>query len=58
MSSQQEDTRIPAAASHWTKDTLEHLNAVYVKEDCASITFDNLGIPSELQQGLTLFRYF
>ena len=56
MSSQQADTRIPAAASHWTKDTLQHLNAIYVKEDCADFAFDNLFIPSELREGLTLFN--
>ena len=52
MSSQQTDTRIPVAASRWTKETLEYLNAAYIKEDCTSFTFDNLALPSELRQGL------
>ena len=54
MSSQQADTRIPAAASHWTKDTLDYLNAAYIKEDCTGFTFGNLGIPSQLREGLIL----
>ena len=56
MSSQQTDTRIPVAASRWTKETLEYLNAAYIKEDCTSFTFDRLGIPSELRGGLILLN--
>ena len=58
MSSLQPDTRIPVAASHWTRDTLEYLNAVYIKEHSTHFTFDNLGIPPVLQQGLPSLPYF
>jgi hypothetical protein len=46
------DARIPSGASRWTQEVLALLNAEYVKEDCASFTFDKLSIPSELQNGL------
>lgn len=52
---QQTDSRIPDAASAWTKDTLSHLNARYVKETCSDFTFDKLGISSELENGKPLF---
>ena len=52
MSSQQTDPRIPVAASRWTKETLEYLNAAYIKADCTSFTFDNLALPSGLRAGL------
>jgi hypothetical protein len=58
MTSRQPDSRIPEAASAWTKQTLVHLNAVYVKETCTNFIFDELGIPSELEAGKYLFGVF
>ena len=51
MTSQQSDSRIPEAASAWTKDTLVYLNAVYVQEICTNFTFDKLRIPAGLEAG-------
>ena len=51
MTSQHVDSRIPAAASAWTQETLTYLNAKYVKKVCTDFTFDDLGISAELNNG-------
>jgi hypothetical protein len=48
------DSRIPEAASAWTKETLLHLNAFYVKETCTDFTFPNVYISAELENGESL----
>ena len=55
MTSQQEDSRIPSAASAWTEETLTHLNAKYVKKACTEFSFPNLGISAELENGVSIF---
>ena len=55
MTSQPEDSRIPAAASAWTEETLTHLNVKYVKNVCTDFSFPDLGIPTDLENGVSIF---
>lgn len=52
----EEDSRIPSAASDWTKETLIHLNAEYRMNVCTEFTFPNLVISADLENGEPFFR--
>jgi len=44
---------IPTAASRWTKDTLEALNACYDRRDVYEFIFDDRSMPSGLKEGMS-----
>jgi hypothetical protein len=44
---------IPTGASDWKKSTLDALNAHYERHDVFDFDFDNLTIPSKVQEGRT-----
>ena len=56
MNSKQGDSRIPEAASAWTKETLAYLNAFYEKGISTDFTFEKLEISPELENGHSLFN--
>ena len=54
MSARQKDSAIPTAASKWTKETLELLNAKYNHRDPMTLDF-NIILPDEMQSGKVQF---
>jgi len=50
MTSKPEDSRIPSAASAWTKETLAFLNAEYSRKVCTTFSFPGLAISTKLQE--------
>lgn len=50
-----DDSPIPTAASQWTKETLDLLNAKYDSRSVADFTFNGLTLPDELQRGMIGF---
>ena len=57
MSSQQTDYRsiIPAAASHWRKETLDPLNVHYDPHSVTDFKFDTFTLPDELEKSMARF---
>jgi hypothetical protein len=49
------DPRTPTAASEWTKETLDSLNAKYDSRSVTDFAFNGLVLPDELQNGLARF---
>ena len=47
------DSQIPTAASKWTKETLDLLNAKYDSESITDFKFDELVIPDDLKMSTT-----
>lgn len=52
---QADDSAIPTAASAWTKETLDLLNAKYESRMVTDFTFNGLVVPDDLQNGITHF---
>lgn len=50
------DTRIPTAASDWTKDTLDRLNAQYDRRSVTDFEFRGLNLPAQIHQSMTRFK--
>jgi hypothetical protein len=46
------DSEIPTAASKWTKETLDLLNAKYESRSFTDFKFNELTLPDELQNGI------
>lgn len=50
-----DESAIPTAASQWTKETLDLLNAKYDSRSVTGFTFNGLVLPDELQEGMARF---
>ena len=57
MSNKKHDPLIPSAASHWTKATLDALNASYDRHNVTSFDFSDIEIPSPLKDGTLLASF-
>jgi hypothetical protein len=49
---QNDDSRIPPAASDWKKATLDLVNAKFDSRSVTDFIFDGLTLPNELQMGI------
>jgi len=57
MSNKKHDPLIPSAASHWTKATLDALNASYDRHNVTTFDFSDIEIPSPLKDGTFLASF-